>query len=121
MNLIAYQHLRYDDFSLNERMFNPQDAILSLIEVLQVNAKQNNIEIVYNPSRKTQPLELIADDKRAMQVLHNLIRQAQILSFKDSKIEVDCWQDLSSANGMLYFSVTFSGEPIDTAKRDSMF
>ena len=83
-----------------------------------MNAKQKNIQIVYNNHRKSQTTELIADEKRAMQVLHNLIRQAQILAFNDSQIEIDCWSDLNNVNGLLYFSVTFSGEPIDNSKRD---
>jgi len=108
MNLIAYQHLKYDGFLTQEVIFKPSEIIKDIIAFHQADVRQSGIDIVYL-SEPHKMDEVIADCERAMQVLQNVIRQAQRLAKKGSKIELDCWVEQQTLEGRIFFSVSFEG------------
>ena len=120
-NLSDYQHLKYDTFATQEKVFDPTDAIKEVVKTHSIESSINNISIKYNTDERDRPVEVITDAERIIQVLQNVVRQTVRLSKYQTQIEIDCWTEIREIEGVLFFSVTFVGDKVTEDQKKVMF
>ena len=55
-------------------------------------------------------MTVITDAERFLQVLQNVVLMAINLASRGSKIEIDCWTEILKIEGLILFTVEFTGD-----------
>ena len=69
----------------------------------------------------SETLSVITDADRVLQVLQNVVLIAIHLASSESKIEIDCWTEIVKIEGLILFTVEFTGSIDVVEKVENMF
>ena len=54
-------------------------------------------------------------------MLQNVIRKAVRLSDKNTSVEIDCWTQIKKIEGLIFFTVQFTGDQVSLEEKNRMF
>ena len=87
MNLTDYQSSQNNLLVLNEKHFVVMDILTDIIEIHDIEAKQNKVTISYERGIDDEH-EIVIDGERVTQILQNIIRRVLDLVTMKSKIVI---------------------------------
>ena len=87
MNLTDYQSSQNNLLVLNEKHFVVMDILTHIIEIHDIEAKQNKVTIIYEKGIDDEH-EIVIDGERVTQILQNIIRRVLDLVTMKSKIVI---------------------------------
>ncbi len=117
-DLEIISQLESDEVKLNFSKFDILSLTAEVFEILDLKAKQKNIQLVFNEKHSDNvPIWVIADRERIRQVLHNLIENGINYGNEGGRVKVSCYE----MNDLVLVEVSDNGIGIESKHIPRLF
>lgn len=112
-DVLDVSRTQYNSLDLNYSMFSSKDEIMQVINTLEQMINEKNISVTYTLSE----INIIADKKRFIQLIYNLVSNAIKFNKQNGKINILTYVD----NNKFFFEITDTGDGISKRNYEKIF